>query len=138
MQGTLIDWIFGQSRVLRQRAMTAFASLPAERLRMFASQLVGILETRDEEPWVLAAVAAATPYLFYERKDIWDRLAARVLAGDGGAISARAREGVSVRCGAAACEGLGSKNRSAACERRRAGREPPHWMKPGAGSRSSP
>jgi len=90
MQGTLIDWVFGQSRVLRQRAMTAFASLPAERLRMFGGQLIGILEAPDEEPWVLAAAAAATPYLFFERKEIWDRLATRVLAGHGGAISARA------------------------------------------------
>jgi serine/threonine-protein kinase len=90
MQGTVVDWVFGQSRVLRQRAMTAFASFPAERLRMFAGQLTGILEARDAEPWVLAAAAAATPYLFAERSDIWERLAARVLAVEGGAIAARA------------------------------------------------
>jgi serine/threonine-protein kinase len=90
MQGTLLDWVLGHSRVLRQRAMTAFASLPAERLKLLASHLVGILEAPGEEAWVLAAAAAATPYLFFERKDIWARLAGRVLAGDGGAISARA------------------------------------------------
>lgn len=90
LQGTLLDWVFGESRVLRQRATTALASLPAERLMLVASQLVSILDSRDEEAWVLAAVAAATPYLFFERRSLWDRLAKRVLAGDGGAIAARA------------------------------------------------
>src|SRR6185369_17331172 len=71
-------------------AMTAFASLPAERLAFLSSQLVTILDSREEEAWALAAIAAATPYLFFERKKLWDRLAKRVLAGDGGAIAARA------------------------------------------------
>jgi serine/threonine-protein kinase len=90
LEGTLLDWVLGESRVLRQRAMTAFASLPAARLKFLWSQLVAILDSRDEEAWVLAAVAAATPYLFFERRELWDRLASRVLAGDGGAIAARA------------------------------------------------
>ncbi len=90
LEGTVLDWVLGESRVLRQRAVTAFASLPAERLSLLAGQLVSIIESRDEEPWVLAAVAAATPYLFVERRDLWDRLARRVLAGDGGPIAARA------------------------------------------------
>jgi len=90
LQGTILDWVFGESRLLRQRAVTAFASLPAERLMLVSSQLVSILDNRDEEAWVLAAVAAATPYLFFERRSLWDRLAKRVLAGDGGAIAARA------------------------------------------------
>lgn len=91
LEGTLLDWVMGNSRVLRQRAMTAFASLPKERLQfLLASQLLAILDSRDEEAWVLAAVAAATPYLMFERRAFWDRLAKRVLAGDGGAIAARA------------------------------------------------
>lgn len=90
LEGTLLDWVLGESRVLRQRAMTAFASLPAGRLKFLASQLKAILEAPDQEPLVLAAVAAATPYLFFERREVWDRLAGRILAGDGGAISARA------------------------------------------------
>ena len=90
LESTLLDWVLGDSRVLRQRAMTAFASLPGERLRFLASQLIAILDSRDEEAWVLAAVAAATPYLFFERRVLWDRLAKRILAGDGGAIAARA------------------------------------------------
>jgi serine/threonine-protein kinase len=90
MEGTLLDWVLGESRVLRQRAITAFASLPAERLRLLASQLIPIIESPDEDAWVLAAIAAATPYLFFERRDLWNRLAKRILAGKGGAISARA------------------------------------------------
>jgi eukaryotic-like serine/threonine-protein kinase len=90
LQGTLLDWVLGESKVLRQRALTAFASLPAERFTLVAGQLAAIIRSRDEDPWVLAAIAAATPYLFFERRDLWDRLAARVLAGDGGAIAARA------------------------------------------------
>src|SRR5580704_2698187 len=90
LEGTLLDWVLGESRVLRQRAMTAVASVPADRLMLVGSQLVAVINSRDEEPWVLAAVAAATPYLFFERRDLWDRLAKRILAGDGGAISARA------------------------------------------------
>ena len=89
MEGTLLDWVLGESRLLRQRAMTAFASLPAARLTFLASQLQAIINAPDEEPFVLAAVAAATPYLFFERRDLWDKLAARILAGDGGAIAAR-------------------------------------------------
>jgi serine/threonine-protein kinase len=90
MEGTLLDWSQGESKVLRQRATTALASLPAERLTFLGGQLIAILESRDEADWVLAAVAAATPYLFFERRAIWDRLAKRVLAGDGGAVAARA------------------------------------------------
>ncbi|HTQ03459.1 MAG TPA: serine/threonine-protein kinase [Polyangiaceae bacterium] len=90
LEGTLLDWVLGESRVLRQRATTAFASLPAERLKFLASQLVAMLESPAEEAWVLAAVAAATPYLFFERRQLWDRLAKRILKGDGGAIAARA------------------------------------------------
>jgi serine/threonine-protein kinase len=55
-----------------------------------SSQLVAILDSPSEADWALAAVAAATPYLFFERRLIWDRLAARIIAGDGGAVAARA------------------------------------------------
>jgi serine/threonine-protein kinase len=90
LEGTLLDWVRGESVLLRQRAMTAFASLPAERLKIVGSELVAILEAPEEEAWALAAIAAATPYLFHERKDLWDRLHARIGRGDGGAIAARA------------------------------------------------
>jgi len=90
LEGTLLDWVLGESPLLRQRALTAFASLPAARLKFLSSQLVAILESPSETHWALAAVATATPYLFFERRAIWDRLAMRIIAGDGGAIAARA------------------------------------------------
>jgi eukaryotic-like serine/threonine-protein kinase len=90
LEGTLLDWVQGESPVLRQRAMTAFASLPAERLNFLASQLKAIIDTPDINSPALAAVAAATPYLYFERRKLWDRLAVRILAGDGGALAARA------------------------------------------------
>jgi len=91
LEGTLLDWVMRESQILRQRAMTALASLPAERLTfLLASQLTKILDSPEEAAWGLAAIAAATPYLFFERRELWDRLANRILAGDGGAIAARA------------------------------------------------
>src|SRR6188768_2136781 len=90
LEGTLLDWVLGESTLLRQRALTAFASLPAARLNFLASQLVAILNSPSEADWALGAAAVATPYLFFERRPLWDRLAKRILAGDGGSVAARA------------------------------------------------
>jgi eukaryotic-like serine/threonine-protein kinase len=90
LEGMVLDWVGGESPLLRQRAITAFASLPAARLKVTASQLAAIIDSPGEDAWALAAVAAATPYLFFERHDLWSRLAKRILGGDGGAIAARA------------------------------------------------
>ncbi|MFO0696150.1 MAG: serine/threonine-protein kinase [Polyangiales bacterium] len=90
LEGTLLDWVRGESAVLRQRSLTAFASLPADRLSFLGRELLSILEAPEEEPWVLAAAAAATPYLFHEKREYWDKLANRILAGQGGAIASRA------------------------------------------------
>src|SRR5882724_828449 len=90
MEGTLLDWVLGESAVLRQRAMTAFASLPEERLKFLGGQLIALLDSPTEAAWALGAAAAATPYLFFERPTLWDRLRKRILKGDGGAVAARA------------------------------------------------
>lgn len=90
LEYTLLDWVGSASPVLRQRALTAFASMRGDRLRFLGHELVAILEAPNEEDWVLAAAAAATPYLFHEQRELWDRLADRILAGRGGAVSARA------------------------------------------------
>ncbi len=90
LEGTVLDWVHGQSPVLRQRALTAFASLPGHRLSFLGHELTSIIDTPSEDAWVLAAVAAATPYLFYEKRQIWNRLASRILDGETDAISARA------------------------------------------------
>jgi serine/threonine-protein kinase len=90
LEGTLLDWAQGSSPLLRQRATTAFASLPGERLKFLQSQLVSMIDAKDADARTLAAIAAATPYLFFERRDLWDRLAQRIFNGEGGAIAARA------------------------------------------------
>ncbi len=90
LEGTLLDWVHGATTVLRQRALTAFASLPKERLMMLGHELRAILESPEEAAWGLAAGAAATPYLIHERRELWDRLAQRIVSGDGGAVGARA------------------------------------------------
>jgi len=90
LEGTLLDWVHGDSKLLQQRALTAFASLPSHRLSVLGHELVSIIEDPREDAWALAAVAAATPHLFHEKRDVWKRLAARVTAGDGGAVAARA------------------------------------------------
>lgn len=89
LEGTLLDWVQGHSRVLRPRAITAFASLPARRLQLLSSQLVALIDESEKNPLALASVAAATPDLFFERRPLWDRMAEQVLAGAGGAIAAR-------------------------------------------------
>lgn len=90
LEGTLLDWLRSESPLLRQRAVTAFASQGAERLKVLSGELAAIVDNPRESDVALGAVAAATPYLFYDRRDLWDRLATRVLAGDGGGIGARA------------------------------------------------
>ncbi len=90
LEGTLLDWVHGATLVLRQRALTAFASLPSDRLAFLGHELESILDDPEEKAWGLAAAAAATPYLFHERRKLWDRLATRILDGDGGAVAARA------------------------------------------------
>ncbi len=90
LQGMLLDWVNGETDVLRQRAVTALASVPAERLGFLAGQLRAIVWSSNEDAWVLAAAAAATPYLFYERRDIWTRLADRITGGEGGPLTASA------------------------------------------------
>ena len=89
LEGTLLDWVHGATPVLRQRALTAFASLPAARLGMLGHNLESILDSPEEKAWGLAAAAAATPHLFYENRRLWDNLAARIVSGDGGAVAAR-------------------------------------------------
>ncbi len=89
LEATLRDWVRGDSPLLRQRALTAFASLPAERLKFLGSELSLILDS-IEEAWALAPIAAATPYLYVEARDLRNRLAARIFDGEGGAIAARA------------------------------------------------
>jgi tRNA A-37 threonylcarbamoyl transferase component Bud32 len=91
LEGTLLEWLRSESLTLRQRGVTAFASQGSERLSVFAGELVSIVENRREDEAVLGAAAAATPYLLFDRRDLWERLARRVLdEGAGGGVAARA------------------------------------------------
>lgn len=90
LEGTLLDWMRSESPLLRQRAITAFASLPADKLRVYGGELSSLIADPKAEAYALAAAAAATPYLITERRDLWDKLSARILSGDGGPVTARA------------------------------------------------
>ncbi len=90
LEGTVLDWMRSESPLLRQRAVTALASMGPERLRVFGSELASLIDDRNADPLVLSALAASTPYLMADRRDLWDRLTQRILAGDGGGIAARA------------------------------------------------
>jgi serine/threonine-protein kinase len=90
LEGMLLDWVEGDTPILRQRAITAFASLPAHRFGFLTGQLAAIISAPNQDSWVLAAVAAATPYLFFSQPALWTKLTRRILNGDAGAIGARA------------------------------------------------
>ena len=90
LEGTLLDWLLGDSLVLRQRALTAFTSLPAGRLRVLGHQLKAVLDDPENEAWALPAAAAGTPYLFQQSRDLWNDLASRIMRGMGGAKAAHA------------------------------------------------
>lgn len=89
LEGMLLDWLGSDSLVLRERGMTAFASLPAHRLRVLGHELTALVRRPDAQPWALPAAAAATPYLFGEARELWDEIAGRIVAGAGGARAAR-------------------------------------------------
>lgn len=89
LEGMLLDWLGSESLVLRQRGMTAFASLPAHRLRVLGHELTALVRRPDAQDWALSAAAAATPSLFVEGRELWDEIAERILNGAGGAPSAR-------------------------------------------------
>lgn len=89
LDGMLLDWIGGDSGVLRQRAITAAASLPTNTSSAVRQHVNAALHDPDSEDWALAAAAAGTPYLFQQNRDLWDSLAQRILKGAGGLKAAR-------------------------------------------------
>ena len=126
MEGTLLDWVLGESRAaaparddgVRVAARRA-AQVPREPARRDPRR------ARRGGRGCSRAVAAATPYLFFERRDLWDRLAARILAGDGGAIAARAlARGLATLWRRGAAGRRRSSARSARSARWRAARAP--------------
>lgn len=89
LDGMLLDWIGGDSLVLRQRAITAAASLPTDTSSAVRQHVNAALHDSESESWALAAAAAGTPYLFQQNRELWDSLAQRILKGAGGLKAAR-------------------------------------------------
>lgn len=87
LQGMLLDWLGGESGVLRRRGMTACMSLP--KMGSVRGHVVGALTDPDSADWALAAAAEATPYLFHQNRELWDIIAGRILRGEGGPQAAR-------------------------------------------------
>lgn len=85
LQGMLLDWLGGESRVLRERAMTAATALPKSEMGTVRQHVIAALNDDGAKGWILAAAAAGTPYLFHRNRELWDSLAAKILAGGGGA-----------------------------------------------------
>ena len=89
LEGMLLDWMGSKSLVLRQRALTAFACLPAVRLSALKHEFLSVFERPGADRWAPTAAAAGTPYLVQENRELWDHLAERILIGQGGAEAAR-------------------------------------------------
>ncbi len=87
LQGMLLDWLGGESVVLRRRGMTACMSLP--KMGSVRGHVVGALNDPGSADWALAAAAEATPYLFHQNRELWDSIAERILKGEGGPLAAR-------------------------------------------------
>jgi eukaryotic-like serine/threonine-protein kinase len=85
MEGTLLDWVLGDSVVLRQRAMTAFASLPEERLKFLGGQLIALLDSPTEASWALGAAAASRVTAERSQRAPWPAACRRF----GGAVTTR-------------------------------------------------
>lgn len=89
LQGMLLDWLGGDSLVLKKRAMTAATALPKSEMGTVRQHVVAALNDEDAEGWALEAAAAGTPYLFHRNRELWDQLAERILAGGGGPLAAK-------------------------------------------------
>lgn len=90
LEGMLLDWLNGPSRVLRERAITAASVLPPNKMGTVRQHMASALADPDSETWALTAAAASTPYLFEQNRELFDVLLAKILAGRGGAGAALA------------------------------------------------
>lgn len=88
LEGMLLDWIGGDSLVLRRRAITAAAVLPPDKMATVRQHLVSALADPNADDWVLPAAAASTPYLYKNNREQWDTLFGKVMTGAGGPSAA--------------------------------------------------
>ncbi len=90
LQGMLLDWLGGNSKVLRQRAITASSSIPRNAMGSVRQHVIAALNDPESADWALGAAAAGTPYLFHENRELWDSIAQKIISGTGGASAAKA------------------------------------------------
>lgn len=84
LDGMLLDWLGGNSLVLRQRAITAATTLPTTtHMGAVRQHLMAALNDPAAESWALVAAAAGTPYLFKHNRELWDTLVEKILSGRG-------------------------------------------------------
>lgn len=88
LDGMLLDWLGGESLILRQRAITAATTLPSTHGSAVRQHLMAALSDVSAESWSLAAAAAGTPYLFTQNRELWETLSDRILRGHGGTRAA--------------------------------------------------
>ena len=88
LDGMLLDWIGGESLVLRKRAITAATVLPPDKMGTVRQHVVAALADPGSADWVLSAAAASTPYLYKNNRELWDNLFEKILAGEGGPSAA--------------------------------------------------
>jgi serine/threonine-protein kinase len=84
LDGMLLDWIGGESLVLRKRAITAATVLPSDKMGTVRQHVVAALADPATADWALAAAAASTPYLFKNNRELWDNIFDKIISGAGG------------------------------------------------------
>jgi len=73
----LVRWLDSARASERRRAVTALASVPVARGNWVEEHVLRVLDTAD--PWQLAALGPAVPYLVRERAELWQQVSARML-----------------------------------------------------------
>lgn len=83
VRALLFRWLDGDNVGERRRAVTALAAMPGAESWWLESRLSDLFRD-DADPWTLAALGPAIPYLACERRDLWVDLARRILNGSVG------------------------------------------------------
>jgi serine/threonine-protein kinase len=73
----LVRWLDSERTWERRRTVTALASVPGPQGEWIERHLDKLLSSDD--PWKLAALGPAVPYLARERVELWEQLAARLV-----------------------------------------------------------
>lgn len=82
-QDTLTQWIDAEGPSPRRRALTALCCVPVESAWWPEARVRAALDD-PRDPWAVAALGPALPYLVCERRELWLELAARLEAGEPG------------------------------------------------------